>query len=194
MAASRVRLTLRRRTTAARSRLRLRSSCSDGGRAGRTAAQWEGDPAVLRGGNETAPVSEGRSAPRLEACWPPAGGHKGPSGTCPGRARGNSRLSLGVLPGNCRMLRGPAGSTSLRMGRRPGNPNAMRSDLPSHVTSVRTTIKATKPSVRRRGTCVKLPCGPATRPSLVDPLAGYVDVGVVVPSSSGRATERWRFH
>ena len=36
--------------------------------------------------------------------------------------------------------------------RRPGTPNAMWSDLPSHVMSVRRTINATSAIVRRRGT------------------------------------------
>jgi hypothetical protein len=38
------------------------------------------------------------------------------------------------------------------MRRRPGKPIEMRSDVPSHVTSVRTTTKATSAIVRRRGT------------------------------------------
>ena len=38
------------------------------------------------------------------------------------------------------------------MRRRPGRPNEMRSDVPSHVTSVRATITATRAMVRRRGT------------------------------------------
>jgi hypothetical protein len=42
--------------------------------------------------------------------------------------------------------------TCSNIGRRPGTPNEMRSDLPSQVTSVRTTIKTTRPIVRRRGT------------------------------------------
>lgn len=37
------------------------------------------------------------------------------------------------------------------MGRFPGIPTEMRSDLPSHVTSVRTTIRATSAIARRRG-------------------------------------------
>ncbi len=42
------------------------------------------------------------------------------------------------------------GKTSWMMRRRPGKPMEMRSDLPSQVTSVRTTINATTESVRRR--------------------------------------------
>ena len=44
------------------------------------------------------------------------------------------------------------GKTSWTMRRRPGRPIEMRSDLPSQVTSVSTTISATKAIVRRRGT------------------------------------------
>jgi hypothetical protein len=47
------------------------------------------------------------------------------------------------------------GRTSWMMRRRPGKPIEMRSDLPSHVTSVRTTINATKAMVRRRGTVLE---------------------------------------
>ena len=43
------------------------------------------------------------------------------------------------------------GKTTSTMRRRPGKPIEMRSDLPSHVTSVRTTT-ATRAIVRRRGT------------------------------------------
>jgi hypothetical protein len=44
------------------------------------------------------------------------------------------------------------GRTSWKMRRRPGTPNEMRSDEPSHVTSVRTTTNATRATVRSRGT------------------------------------------
>ena len=41
------------------------------------------------------------------------------------------------------------------MRRRRGKPTEMRSDLPSHVTSVRATINATRAMVRRRGTALE---------------------------------------
>lgn len=44
------------------------------------------------------------------------------------------------------------GRASWMSRRRPGKPTEMRSDLPSHVMSVRTTTSATSAIVRRRGT------------------------------------------
>jgi hypothetical protein len=47
------------------------------------------------------------------------------------------------------------GRTSWMMRRRPGKPTEIRSDFPSHVTSVRTTINATRAIVRRRDTVIE---------------------------------------
>ena len=68
--------------------------------------------------------------------------------------------------GRCRY-----GKTSWMMRRRPGKPMEMRSDLPSQVTSVRTTINATTASVRRRRGIANETYSSGARPAPSEPFA-----------------------
>ena len=68
--------------------------------------------------------------------------------------------------GRCRY-----GKTSWMMRRRPGTPMEMRSDLPSQVTSVRTTINVTTASVRRRRGIADETYSSDARPAPSEPFA-----------------------
>jgi hypothetical protein len=69
------------------------------------------------------------------------------------------------------------------MRRRPGKPREMRSDLPSQVTSVKTTTSATRASVRSRGIADETYSRDA-RPAASDVTAAARLAGLVGPNSA----------